>query len=172
MANPLAVTAADLLRRPGTERTIDLACSTDELGLHDERFEAGAEVAVRLHLESLTDGVVADGSIDAPWVGTCRRCLQPAAGVQHIEVHELYQPVVVDPDAFPIDGDLLDLAPMVREAVLLDAPVNPLCRADCAGLCPTCGADRNVESCLCEPPPADDRWHALEGLRGLLGDER
>lgn len=171
MANPLAVNAAELLRRPGSERSLEIACTVAELGLDDQRLEPGAIVSANLHLESLTDGIVVDGTIDVPWVGTCRRCLQPAAGVEHIEVHELYQPVVVDPDAFAIDGDQLDLGPMVGEAILLEAPANPLCRPDCAGLCPTCGVDRNLESCGCQAPPADDRWQALEGLRELLGDQ-
>jgi uncharacterized protein len=49
--------------------------------------------------------------------------------------------------------------------VLLDAPTTPLCRPDCAGLCPQCGADRNEQACACQPPPADPRWSALDALK-------
>ena len=69
-----------------------------------------------------------------------------AAGEVHSEIHELYQQVVTDPDAFELVGDQLDLAPMVREVIVLDAPMSPLCRDDCQGLCPECGVDLNVET--------------------------
>jgi uncharacterized protein len=75
-------------------------------------------------------------------------------------VDELYQQVPSDPDAFEL-GDMLDLVPMVRELLLLDAPASPLCGPDCAGLCPTCGIDRNIDSCDCGAEPADPRWAAL-----------
>ena len=73
----------------------------------------------------------------------CRRCLRPLDGVVVADVDELYQEHVTDPDAFPIEDGQLDLAPMVRETVLLELADAPLCRHDCAGLCPSCGIDRN-----------------------------
>ena len=169
MASELRVNAAELLRRPGSERTVDLSVSIDSLGLDDDpRFPAAAEAHVRLHLEALTDGIVVVGAIDTPWQGTCRRCLADAGGVVRSDVHELYQKVLTDPDAFELEGDLLDLQPLVREMVMLDAPSTPLCRDDCAGLCPTCGTNLNEGSCGCAPAPADPRWDALDGLKDLL----
>jgi uncharacterized protein len=88
--------------------------------------------------------------------------------VLNIEVHELYQLVVTDPDAFAIHNDQIDLAPMVRETVLIELPDAPLCRIDCAGLCPTCGVDFNVDQCGCAAPIVDARWAALDALRDLL----
>lgn len=169
MPDPLVINAAELLRRPGTDKDISVAVPLEHLGIeHDERFPAGAEVVVGLHLESLSDGVVVDGALQVPWHGTCRRCLAATGGVQVSEVHELYQKVLTDPDAFELVGDQLDLRPVVREVVLLDGPSNPLCRTDCAGLCPTCGVNRNETSCSCAAPPADHRWAALDGLKDLL----
>ncbi len=107
---------------------------------------SAATVVVSLRLESLTDGIVVDGQLRAPWADSCRRCLAPAHGEVISEVHELYQQVITVPDAFEIIGDQLDLVPMIRENLLLDAPIAPLCRQDCAGLCPTCGIDRNPAS--------------------------
>ncbi len=170
MGHPLVVNAVELLRRPGTRKRVEARCSAAEVGIDDPRIEAGADLDVDVELESLTDGIVVVGGIRVPWVGTCRRCLRPAAGTAEFTVDELYQPTPTDPDAFVLVGDQLDLRPMVREAALLDAPANPLCRPDCAGLCPTCGIDRNEGSCSCAAPPADDRWQALEGLRGRLPD--
>ena len=147
---------------------LDLAVPLESLEVRDdERFADGAEVAVHLRLESLSDGIVVDGGLDVPWQGTCRRCLTPTGGTAHSEVHERYQRVLTDPDAFEIVGDQLDLRPLVRELVLLDAPATPVCRPDCAGLCPTCGVNRNETACSCAAPPADHRWSALDQLLDL-----
>lgn len=170
MANPLRVNAAELLRRPGTEKHLDLHVDVADLGIDDERFRPADPVDVELRLESLTDGIVVNGRVSAPWHGICRRCAGPAEGRVDGDVHELYQEVVTDPDAFPLEGDQLDLEPMVREVLLLDAPATPLCRDDCAGLCPQCGADLNTGSCDCAPVAADPRWSALDQLKGILTD--
>jgi uncharacterized protein len=113
----------------------------------------------------LTDGVVVKGTVRAQWQGSCRRCLAAAGGPLELAVQELYQLRVTDPDAFPIVGDQLDLAPLVRESLLLEAPANPLCRDDCAGLCPVCGTDRNERPCGCETVVRDERWAALDALK-------
>jgi uncharacterized protein len=69
-----------------------------------------------------------------------------------------------DLDVFPYDGEKIDLAPLVREQLILAVPFAPLCREDCAGLCPQCGADRNAQACGCEKP-SDPRFAALRGLK-------
>ncbi len=170
MAHPLRVQVAELLRRPGTEKHLDLDTTPAAVGLHDERFRADEPVRVHLRLESLTDGIVVRGHLDSTWHGVCRRCALPASGPLRSEVDERYQSVVTDPDAFELTGDELDLVPMVREVLVLDAPVVPLCRDDCKGLCPHCGTDLNTGACGCAPAPADDRWAALDGLRAQLDD--
>ncbi len=69
-----------------------------------------------------------------------------------------------DEETYELGSDYLDLAPLARDAILLDLPLAPLCREDCAGLCPTCGADRNEEACDCPTEVIDPRWVALEAL--------
>jgi len=168
MSNPLLINAAELLRRPGSERRLELQSTVAELGITDARFDPSATVDVNLRLESLTDGIVVDGELRAPWADSCRRCLADASGEVVADVHELYQHVLTDPDAFEIVGEQIDLVPMVRENLLLDAPVAPLCRPDCAGLCPTCGVDRNTTTCDCVAPVGDPRWDALSQLKANL----
>lgn len=170
-ARALLVNATELLRRPGTERDIDIQISAETLGLADARFHADDQITVRVHLESLTDGIVVLGSIDVPWHGACRRCLKPLDEHTESEVDELYQTVVTNPDAFEIISDQLDLLPMVRELALLDAPEAPLCAPDCAGLCPVCGTDLNVVSCTCEAPALPSVWDVLDQLKGDLRAE-
>ena len=100
----------------------------------------------------------------------CRRCLGPASAVVEEELHLLFAEAG-DEDADEADMYLLDprardvdLRPAVREQWLLVAPAFVLCRDDCKGLCPRCGADLNQGSCDCEPDP-DPRWSALNALR-------
>jgi uncharacterized protein len=168
MSRPFVLNVAELLRRPGTERDVVLEATPDELGLDDPRLD-DAPVTARLRLNVLTDGIVVDGAIEAAWRDECRRCLTPVGGQLHVDVQELYQVMLTDPDAFALANDQLDLRPMVREAVLLQLADAPLCRPDCAGLCPVCGTNRNEQPCSCEPAPADERWAALDVLREQLG---
>jgi uncharacterized protein len=168
MRPPLLVNVAELLRRPGTEREYALDVLPADIELVDDRLVEGAPVSVALHLESLSTGIVVDGTVRSAWHGSCRRCLVPVGGELVSEVHELYQLVVTDPDAFPIEHDQLDLVPIVRDVVMIDLPVVPLCRPDCAGLCPTCGVDRNQTPCTCDVAIVDDRWSALDALKDQL----
>ncbi len=169
-ARPFTLNVVELLRRPGTERLIETSVTAAELGLDDARFVADELVTITLHLESLIDSIVVVGQIDVPWHGTCRRCLKEVAEHQISAVDEIYQAVVTNPDAFEITGDQLDLTSMVRELALLDAPSSPLCRPDCAGLCPICGVDLNHTSCSCTAPELGSPWDVLEQLRVQLGE--
>ena len=161
MGAELRVNSLELMRRPGSERTLSVETDTDALGIVDDpRFAPHTPVHVDLRLEALTDGIVVKGTIATRWQGICRRCAAPASGELVSRVDELYQEVPTNPDAFEL-GDMLDLVPMVRELLFLDAPVSPLCKDDCARLCPNCGIDRNVDTCECTDVVGDPRWDAL-----------
>ena len=171
MARPLSVNAAELLRRPGTEKLVQCAVAVEDLGIDDARFRPGSSIQVDLRLESLSDGIVVEGTLLAPWAAVCRRCLKPVSGIEKCAVRELYQVVVTDDDAFAITGDQLNLVSMVRECVLLDVPMSPLCRGDCAGLCLSCGVDRNVSTCACTAPKQASPWDVLDQLRSDLDEK-
>ena len=168
MGNPLLINVAELLRRPGSARDVALDVTALELDLDDPRLVADAPIDVRLHLESLSDGVVVTGLVDAPWTDTCRRCLGPATGTTASDVHELYQHTVTDPDAFELVGDQVDLRPMVRELVLLDLPVTALCRAGLRRAVPDVWRRPQHRSrAPARPTDTDPRWDALSQLRGV-----
>jgi len=102
----------------------------------------------------------------------CRRCLTPFQSEVSAEVHVLFASGDgeddEDPDVFPVGGaagDEIDLRPAVREQWLLEVPAFSVCRPDCKGLCPKCGADLNAGACECAPE-TDHRWEALRQLRG------
>jgi uncharacterized protein len=149
--NALLVNATELLRQPGTERDLRVDVPL-------------ADVAVDVSLTSSLDDIVVAGQLRVAWSDECRRCLQPLSRQLVADVEERYAPGGGE-DAFPIEHGRLDLAPMVREEVLLAIPDAPLCRPDCAGLCPTCGADLNAGPCGCDRAVRDERWAVLDQLR-------
>jgi uncharacterized protein len=140
-----------------------------------------AEVVVDVDLEVVDGGVVATGRVTSRWVGECRRCLRPVGGPLVAEVREVFERAprlregdLVDADeaeTYPLTGDTLDLAPLARDALLLELPLAPLCRDDCAGLCPTCGADLTEAPCDCDQTAVNPVWAALDALRIAPGDE-
>jgi uncharacterized protein len=124
-----------------------------------------AEAEADVTLTAFSGGIEAVGQVTAPWVGICRRCTAPVAGELRVRVQERFcdAPEAED-ELYPIIDDTIDLGPMVRDAVVLELPMAPLCREDCAGLCPQCGADRNEGACSCVAP-RDPRWANLDVLR-------
>lgn len=158
--------ARELLRQPGLDKRVVDTLPASELGVDDERISGN--VAVDLIALSSLDGISVTGTISVPWRAPCRRCLVDVIGTARIEVDEIYQDpddAVVGDDAFEIVGDQIDLTPAIREHLLLELPDDPLCRDDCAGICPVCGADRNRNPCDCDTTVRDERWAALDDLR-------
>ena len=103
-------------------------------------------------LEPVHRGVMASGTVRAPWVGQCRRCLEPVTGELETEVRELWEEDSDETETYLLAGDQLDLEPLVRDAVLLGLPQAPLCEEGCRGLCPTCGAELDQGPCRCPAP--------------------
>jgi uncharacterized protein len=158
----LRLNAVELLRQPGAVRDVDVHVDAAALDARHERLTG--DIHVELRLTALNDGIDVDGTVSAPWATVCRRCLAPLEGTATGHVDELYQVELLDPDAFQIEDGQLDLAPLVRETILLELDLERICRDDCAGLCPVCGIDRNSASCDCDTTVRDERWAALEGF--------
>lgn len=157
---PLRINAVELLRQPGAVSEIEFTIAPAALDAEHER--AAGDVRVALVLRSSNDGIRVTGTVSVDWSTACRRCLTEVSGTAVGEVDELYQITPTDPDAFVIEHGQLDLAPLVRETALLELDAERVCRADCAGLCPVCGVDRNVTDCACDTTVRDDRWSALD----------
>jgi uncharacterized protein len=173
-ARPFIVPAAKLRRVAGTVRRELRQAPIDDLVTMGSAVPEGAEVSVEVTLSSYPGGVMASGTVAAPWTGECRRCGGPVGGEVRAEVRERYvaqSETEVDDEAYPLADDELDLEPLARDAVLLELPLAPLCTPDCLGLCPQCGINRNEEACTCEQP-VDPRWSALDALRdeGSVGE--
>ena len=110
----------------------------------------------------------------------CARCVEPVEHPRAGSFDLLYRPIGVDAGAAEraistseteigyYNGDGLVLEDVLREQVLLSLPEKTLCRADCKGLCPSCGRNLNTETCSCESAVTDPRWNALSGLRSKI----
>ena len=161
---PFVVTIADLIHRPGARRPETLHGTTAELVVTETVVPAGSALDVVAMIEAVSDGVVVTGTAGTQWSANCRRCLVPIVGEIQADFRELYSEHPIDGETYPIAHDQVDLELVAREAILLDLPLAPLCREECAGLCITCGADRNDGPCSCAPALRDPRWSALDGL--------
>lgn len=164
---PFLVPVAALLGHPGERRREVRRGVIPGLALTASAVPEGAEVEADVVLEPALPGILATGKVTAPWVGACRRCLEPARGQVQAEVRELFRAGGDPETTYPMSGERIDLEPLARDAVLLELPLAPLCQARCRGLCPSCGTDRNRGGCGCRLQPGDPRWAALDALRGL-----
>lgn len=166
--SPLVVDTHELGRRAGSMLEFDRELlAPPGWGLELVSVAPGATVQLQLRLESVVDGVLISVELDAPITAECGRCLEPVTDSLHVSLAELflYEPDPSDDELPVLDGDFADLAPVLRDAVVLALPLNPVCAEDCAGLCPTCGerlddlpADHSHEA-------LDPRWAALSGLQ-------
>jgi uncharacterized protein len=172
-SRPWLVPITTLRRHVGSRREERRAGPIGELKVAESRVPSGADAVAVAVLDSVGGGIEVSASISAPWRGECRRCLQPLSGELHLEVRELYrerrpdEADDSDEETYPLRGEMLDLRPLVRDALLLELPLAPLCHDGCLGLCPTCGADRNTGPCGCAGTDNDPRWAELDVLREL-----
>ena len=165
----LVIEVADLRRRPGSRLDVRTTVAANDVRMGGVGVVDGEPIDVAVGIESLSDGLVATGTVRAHWRGECRRCLEPAEGDMVVDVEELFRPSASPEDeAFPIVDDQVDLRPVVTEVLVCALPLAPLCRDDCRGLCPACGMNRNLLDCGHDDRPVDPRWSALEGLRDQL----
>ena len=179
-ANPWSVDLHELGRRAGSmqelERTLPAPADwrVELIGVPE-----GADVRLRLRLESVMEGVLVTGEVDVPVTGSCARCLEPIEDTLELDVQELFayagsttEATSEEDEVRRVEGEHLDLEPMVRDLVVLSLPLAPTCTEDCAGLCVDCGqrlddlpADHSHEQ-------LDPRWAGLARRFGASQADR
>lgn len=118
-----------------------------------------------IRLSRNKEGILVQGELKVGIKGECYRCLDPIEQEFHIEIEELYTyPVSVGVEFCVHEDGILDLAPLLRAEVLILTTRGMLCRADCKGLCPECGINRNRATCTCELDSVDPRLAQLKQL--------
>ena len=183
MAFALEVSKA--LKNPGQVFTLTADMTlpdTDVLG-DPVRFES-VKAVVR-YFGTGDDRVSLKGEVSARFASRCSRCLEPVQlSLEGVELDAIYakDPDSDDPDLYGFEGHALDLEDAVRDAVMLDMPRQFLCKPDCRGLCPHCGANLNKVTCTCQEglsgadaeasEPEADVTNPFSALRSIvLNDE-
>jgi len=181
---PLVYDTRELGRRPGNQRRITrLAPAPADLGNAVIGIPEGSSLELELRFESVVEGVLASGTVRGRAVGECARCLEDVDQPFEVELQELY--VYPDPedsrsghpapedeehDLHLIENDLIDLEPVLRDSAVLALPLQPLCRVDCPGLCPACGA-RLADDPEHDHDSVDPRWADLSNLQSISQEE-
>jgi uncharacterized protein len=168
---PLVLDTRELGRRPGSQRTMAFTePAPADLGIEVLRVPEGSPIEFDLRLEAVMEGVLVTGTARAALEGECVRCLEPIRDEIAADFQELfvYDDSETDDDEADetsrLEGDLLDLEPLLRDAVVLALPFQPLCRDDCPGLCAECGARLADDPDHQHDEPVDPRWAALRRL--------
>ena len=169
---PLVLDTRELGRRPGSQRQKSFtAPAPADLGIEVLRVPEGSPIEFDIRLEAVMEGVLVTGTASAVLDGECVRCLEEihdelVADFQELFVYEEKDDQTDDEDSGTsrLEGDLLDLEPLLRDAVVLSLPFQPLCQDDCPGLCIECGARLADDPDHQHDEPIDPRWAALQGL--------
>jgi len=144
------------------ERELDFP-APEQLGEGAAVVPAGSELRISARIEGLHEGILLSGTVQATATGECVRCLDPVAIPVDVDVQELFSYQPDEAFDFTVVDDRIDLEPLVRDAVVLALPFQPLCRPDCPGIDPQTGEKRDAAAGPDEQPH-DPRWAALEGF--------
>ena len=162
---PYTVDVYDLMHRPGEmrERTLDIVVP-EEFGNAMIAMKKGSELQVDLRMESLHDGILVSADIDGMAAGECGRCLIDIDQAVQVEIQELFAYSSDEAFEYEVHEDTIDLEPVIRDAVVLSLPFQPVCQEDCLGLCPQCGVRLLDNPGHEHENPVDPRWAALGSL--------
>ncbi len=178
LRKPLVFDTRDLA--PGAARTLTRTVPAPEhLGVEMARVPAGAELSLDIQLEGVAEGVLVTATVTGPLAGECARCLEAFSSEIKVRFQELFvlaadaeraEDAEAD-DSYVLDGSgLLDLEPAVRDAIVLELPLSPLCEEGCLGLCVECG----VRLADAEPGHGHEQrgtlWAALKDFRAEQPD--
>lgn len=169
MTKHLTIGVGDLRRRLGERRSIEINVLLPVLEVIASRSVADQPVVGQVVIESIERGVSVTGQVESAWLADCRRCLDEVEGRSEVLIDEIFQvDAPDDADLIDLEGDQIDLLPLVRDAVLVGLPLAPLCREDCTGpdpdRYPAVTADELDAERAAEEPAPDPRWAALGEL--------
>src|SRR3569833_172572 len=169
--DPFVIDTRTLGRRPGSMRKDSYTVPAPaDLGVEMVGVPEGTDVELDIRLEAVLEGVLITGTARAPLTGECARCLDPLTSSIEVEFQELnvnndtHSGENAGDDERRLEGDLIDLEPVVRDAMVLALPLSPLCRDDCPGLCSDCGVRLADAEPYHHHDAGDSRWAALQGM--------
>ena len=166
---PFVLDVRELGRRPGSMRAVRLDVPAPaQMAVGMAGIPEGAPLTLDLRLESVVEGVLVSGTVTSPLTAECARCLTPVTDTVTVPLTELFaypdsvtEQTSEEDEVSHLVGDMLDLEPVVRDALVLDLPLSPLCRDDCRGLCAGCGERLDDLPDDHTHTTTDPRWAAL-----------
>ncbi|MFF0496136.1 YceD family protein [Nocardia aobensis] len=161
-------------RAPGSIRQVHrVVTASEKIGLDLIAIPAGAEIDLDLTLQAVSEGVLVTGSVSAPIEGECSRCLESFTDDLELEITELFaypdsatEQTTEEDEIYRLVDDMIDIEPVVTDAVGLELPLQPLCEPDCAGLCPECGVRMAIAGPDHTHEILDPRWAGLAKFAG------
>ncbi|MGO1770874.1 MAG: YceD family protein [Microbacterium sp.] len=171
MSGPFVVPVHDLVRKPGEMREHALSIPVPERwGEGLVSLPQGSEVDLDLRLESVHEGILVSGDADATYEGQCGRCLRDIAQPVEVEFQELFEYPGKEAADYEVQDDHVDLESLVRDAIVLSLPFQPVCQPDCPGLDAVTG-EPLTESAGSQPESIDPRWAGLQEFAEQMGSE-
>lgn len=161
----IKINVAEIKKRLVGEKTFTFDLSTAELEITPIEMAIEGTVRVEGTMSNAGDVLLLQAALTARVQRVCDRCLKSFTGVVRAEVIEKFYPASaehIENDAFVYDSDVIDITEPLREGLLLAEPMQALCKPDCRGLCPVCGADLNDGDCGCDRFTVDPRLAALK----------
>ena len=166
MSESLLISVHDLINKPGTMREKQVDVVIDEpMANYAIGIPAGSTIEIDARFESVHEGILVTGDAFANASGECSRCLDPIDSAVEVEFQELFAYSGTSEDDFVVENESIDLDQVIRDAVVLSLPFQPVCSAGCKGLCVTCGANLNDDPQHAHEAPVDPRWNALTNLK-------
>lgn len=169
--SPFTIAVFDLMHRPGEMREHQVRASVVEgFGNAVIGVRTGDEVQLDVRLESLHDGILVSADVDVVAVGECVRCLDPVELPVEVEIQEVFAYSFDEAFDYTVIDEHIDLEPLVRDAVVLALPFQPVCSPDCPGLDPLTG-ERLADFPDRKPAEViDPRWSALSAFQSSKSD--
>ena len=164
--SPFSLNVRDLVNRPGEMREQRLAIPVaDQMGEGLVAVRESSELDLDARLESVHEGILVTAEVDAVAEGECGRCLIDIALPVEVEFQELFAYHSGEAFEYEVQDDHVDLESLIRDAVVLALPFQPVCRPDCPGLDPVTGLRLADHPELVTPEQRDPRWDALAGFK-------
>ncbi len=166
---PLYIDVKEVLDKPGVEMSFSGPVALEPTKLGRELIEFPVPVEVDLILRNVSQGVIIEGKAAGRLTLRCSRCLERFDYLADIAVEELAAAGEAADEVFPIQDGKIDIAAVVYQNIMVQVPIQPLCREACAGLCATCGKNLNEEP---HEHPKEEIDERLAGLRKYFKKEQ
>lgn len=163
----LKLNVAEIKKKLVGEKPFCFIVSPQELELSPDDLPLVGEVEIEGKIANGGDVLLLTAQVSGRVRRQCGRCLEQFVAPTQTVVEERYYPSSAEhlpEDALTYQFDVVDITEALRESLLLAEPINVLCKADCKGLCPKCGVNKNLEDCTCDTRTIDPRLSALEAL--------